>query len=297
MTRKKMFYMFAVCLALPLLAVGTYEFKTINPFSSVETSARGINDAGDVVGDFATAAQETAGTESGFLRHNGKYTQINFPGARDTDANGISESGEIVGTYDLVSGDHGYVFKNGKYKALPDPANQDGFPDFNAINEENDIVGVLSPMPALTSGGNLGFLLDDGHYQLIDCGHGQTEANGINDDGDIVGECTDFTPTYAEHGFLLRDGKFYLIDAPSAACDGTIATGISENGDITGNFDDANCNEHGFVLKGFPKNPKWTTVDAPNATNTKLSGINEHCELAGTATDVTGQDKGFIAEK
>ena len=32
MTRKKMFYMFAVCLALPLLTVATYEFKTINPF-------------------------------------------------------------------------------------------------------------------------------------------------------------------------------------------------------------------------------------------------------------------------
>jgi uncharacterized membrane protein len=298
MTRKKMFYIFAACLALPLLAVANYEFKTINPFSSVETSARGINDAGDVVGDFATAAQETAGSESGYLRHNGKYTKINFPGARDTDANGISESGEIVGTYDLVAGDHGYVFKNGKYKALPDPPNQDGFPDFNAINEEGDIVGVLTPTPFVN--GNKGFLLDDGHYKLIDCGHDQTEANGINDDGDIVGECTDETPTYAEHGFLLRNGKFYLIDAPGAACDGTVATGISENGDITGNFDDANCNEHGFVLKGFPKNPKWTTIDAPGATDTTLAGINEQCDLVGTAStgvDPNNINKGFIAEK
>jgi uncharacterized membrane protein len=299
MTRKKMFYMFAACLALPLLTVATYEFKTINPFSSVDTSARGINDAGDVVGDFADATLATAGSESGFLRHNGKYTKINFPGALDTDANGISDSGEIVGTYDLGSGDHGYVLKHGKYKALPDPTNQDGFPDFNAINDEGDIVGVLTPTPALPSGGNRGFLLDDGHYTLIDCGHDQTEANGINDDGDIVGECTDFTPTYAEHGFLLRDGKFYLIDAPGAACDGTLATGISEKGDITGTFNDANCHSHGFVLKGFPKNPKWTTVDAPGATDTKVAGINEHCDVVGTATTGGSNDNntGFKAEK
>jgi uncharacterized membrane protein len=292
---------FSLALALPLLAA-TYEFKTINPFNSVETSARGINDAGDVVGDFADAALSAAGSESGFLRHNGKYTKINFPGAVDTDANGINEEGDIVGTYDLVTNnvrsDHGYVLHYGKFKALPDPPNQDGFPDFNAINEEGDIVGVLTPK--LVVGGNKGFLLDDGHYTLIDCGHYRTEANGINDDGDIVGECTDVTPVYAEHGFLLRGGKFYLIDAPGAACDGTVATGIGENGTITGTFDDANCNEHGFVLKGFPSNPAWTTVDAPGATDTKLAGTNEYGALAGTATITTNNtstDKGFKAEK
>ena len=298
MTRKAMLYTCVICLALalPVLAA-TYEFKTINPFSSVETSARGINDAGDVVGDFATAAQETAGSESGFLRHNGKYTKINFPNAIDTDANGISESGEVVGTYDLLAGDHGYVFKNGKYKELADPPQGFNYPDFNGINDEGDVVGVMTPVVV---NGNKGFLLDDGHYTPIDCGRYQTEANGINDDGDIVGECTDFTPIYAEHGFLLRDGKFYPIDAPAAACNGTVATGISENGDITGHFDDANCNSHGFVLKGFPKNPKWTTVDAPGATDTTLAGINERCELVGTAStgvEPNNQNKGFIAEK
>jgi len=288
-------YTFVICLvlALPVLAA-TYEFKTINPFSSVETSARGINDAGDVVGDFATPAQETAGSESGFLRHNGKYTKINFPGARDTDANGVNENGDIVGTYDLASGDHGYVLSHGKYKALPDPPNQDGFPDFNAINEEGDVVGVLTPMPPIGTGGNKGFFLDDGHYSLIDCGHDQTEANGINDDGDIVGECTDFISN-GEHGFLLRGGKFYLIDFPGAAC-GTVAKGISEAGSIVGTYTDASCVDHGFKVTNFPKHPTWTTIDAPGGATT-LNGVNERGDVVGSANGTTQDSIGFKAEK
>jgi uncharacterized membrane protein len=291
MTRKMVLYTSVICLALalPVLAA-TYEFKTINPFSSVETSARGINDAGDVVGDFADAALTTAGSESGFLRHNGKYTKINFPGARDTDANGISENGDIVGTYDLVSGDHGYVLSHGKYKALPDPPNQDGFPDFNAINEEGDIVGVLTPN---VTGGNKGFVLDDGHYTTIDCGLYQTEANGINDDGDIVGECTDTS----EHGFLLRGGKFYLIDFPGAACDGTIAKGISEAGSIVGTYTDASCVDHGFKVTNFPKNPTWTTIDAPAGGATTLNGVNERGDVVGSTNGITQDSIGFKAEK
>jgi uncharacterized membrane protein len=62
----------------------------------------------------------------------------------------------------------------------------------------------------------------------LNCGGISTEANGINDDDDIVGECNDGT----EHGFLLRDGVYNLINYPGAT--GTIALGINNDGDIVG---------------------------------------------------------------
>src|ERR1700676_4722822 len=100
MTRKTMLCLFAslLALALPVLAM-TYHFTTIDPFNSVETIARGINNGGDVVGDFATAAQQNHGTESGFLLPNGTFTKINVPfaGATDTDANGVNNDGDVVG--------------------------------------------------------------------------------------------------------------------------------------------------------------------------------------------------------
>ena len=46
----------------------------------------------------------------------------------------------------------------------------------------------------------------------LNCGGISTEANGINDDDDIVGECNDGT----EHGFLLRDGVYNLINYPGS---------------------------------------------------------------------------------
>jgi uncharacterized membrane protein len=295
MTRRMMLYglAFSLVLALPLLAV-TYNFTTINPFNSVETSARGINNHGDVVGDFATAAQESAGTESGFLLHNGNFTQINFPGANDTDANGINNHGVIVGTYDDNSGDHGYVWsEEDGYTALPDPANQDGRPDFNAINDHGDVVGVLVPQPPTLSNGNLGFLFSEGEYTLIDCG-GWTEANGINNDGDIVGECGHGSPTQTS-GFLLRDGTFSLIDFPAAV--ETVALGINGNGDIVGTYLDSSSVEHAFVLRHFPEEPQWTAVDAPGSTDTKVAGINNHRQLVGTASTTAAGNQGFKAKR
>jgi len=53
MKPKMRIYALAVCLVLvlPVLAA-TYSFTSINPFSSLETSGRGINDKGDVVGNW-----------------------------------------------------------------------------------------------------------------------------------------------------------------------------------------------------------------------------------------------------
>ena len=301
MTRKKLFSLSACVLGLALPVVAAYQFNTVNPFNSVETSARGINNDRQVVGDFANAALETNCTESGFFEYDhGKFRKIVVPfkGATDTDANGINNDGDIVGNWDTwkpnsciatTGEDHGYVFHDGKYYKLPDPPNQDGFPDFNAINDEGDIVGVLTPVPSTT--GNRGFLFDDGVYHVLDCGKDQTEANGINEDGDIVGECTDLNPTNHEHGFLLCDGTYYLIDFPGSA--GTVAYGINDDGDIAGSYTDSSGFDHGFVVKNFFGGPQWVTVDVPTSPDTKVAAINDHGVLAGTATDAAGNDTGF----
>lgn len=291
---------FGLLAALPLLAA-TYQFMNINPFASVETSARGINEEGDVVGDFATAADESAGIEHGFLLHQGKFSKIDFPNSIDTDANGINNEGVIVGTYAAKSdgNDHGYVLDENGYHKLPDPPANFAFPDYNAINDERHVVGGFLPFPPAPPFGNRGFLLKNGTYIVLNCGKDQTEANGINDDGDIVGECTDLGATipYKEHAFLLRKGKYLIFDFPGAGCDGTVATGINDDGVIVGTYEDTNCGEHGFVVKGFPEHPVWSTVNRPGAADTKLAGISDDGALVGTSTSTTGVDTGFKANK
>jgi len=64
---------------------------------AAQTSAKGINARGDIVGFYI------AGGTHGFLLRDGRYTSLDFPvpGVRGTIANGINPRGEIVGQYQL----------------------------------------------------------------------------------------------------------------------------------------------------------------------------------------------------
>ena len=76
---------------------------------------------------------------------------------------------------------------------------------------------------------------------------------GINDRGIAVGYFGDSTTS--QHGFLLntRTGQYTFIDDPSAAFDDgvevTQITGITNSGEITGFYSDANGVFHGFAAR------------------------------------------------
>jgi hypothetical protein len=63
---------------------------------AAQTSARGINSRGDIVGAYVAG-----GRQRGFLLTDGQFTSLDFPvpGVRATIANGINARGEIVGQY------------------------------------------------------------------------------------------------------------------------------------------------------------------------------------------------------
>jgi uncharacterized membrane protein len=53
---------------------------------------------------------------------NGRYTNIDFPGASNTSANKIENEGDIVGSYNINSGDeHGFTLDKGCYLTHDDP--------------------------------------------------------------------------------------------------------------------------------------------------------------------------------
>jgi uncharacterized membrane protein len=116
------------------------KYTSIDYPGAVQTFARGINPAGDIVGryDILNASTNQVETHS-FLLHHGKFTSIDFPGAVRTFARGINSAGDIVGRYDILDATTkkpkvlGFLLRQGDFISIEYPA--------NGINAPGQIVG------------------------------------------------------------------------------------------------------------------------------------------------------------
>ena len=185
-----------------------------------DTIANGINDAGQIVGYFYNGTGE-----HGFLDSGGTFTQIDAPGATDTGAAGINDAGQIVGNFFNSTGEHGSSTAAGPSLKSTLPAltiqrpmasttrgRSSGI--FSTARASTDSSTAAGPSPkstcptlpsqlsmASTTRGRSsdlffqphgqpyhGFLDSGGTFTQIDApGANSTQANGINDAGQIVG--------------------------------------------------------------------------------------------------------------
>lgn len=111
-----------------------------------------------------------------------------------------------------------------------------------------------------------------------------TQADGINDADDIVGDFTD--EDQSVHGFVLHDGTYTTIDAPHAEHGrgfGTHAFGIDNDGEIVVFTEPTPfSNPRGFLLRGG----RFKRLDDPHgAFGTNLNGINTAGEIVGLWID------------
>ena len=131
-----------------------------------------------------------------------------------------------------------------------------------------------------------GFANNGGTFSNIDFpGASGTQAIGVNDAGQIVGDY--FDAANIQHGYVNSGGIFTGIDFPGAT--GTAAAGINTTGDIVGVWSDA-TGSHGFRLQAGV----FTPLDFPLATSTTAFGITDTGEIAGVYNDAAGNTHGFI---
>ena len=238
-----------------LLFNGTFTQIDFDSDPNRNTTARGINDAGDIVGNYSGVD----GRRHAYLLRGGTYTSFDPPGAVGTAALGISlSSGDIVGFFADNNGQHGFLM-NASNLTSSTALNFPGAVNTRAtgINDAGDIVGVYFG----TSGVNHSFLLSGGRFTSLDVpGAIDTEAWGINDVGQIVGydlrgDIQSFTepgfpaPVAEVHGFLLSGGPFIPVNV-SGGID-TQVFGINSTGAIVGSYGTPDRVEHAFV--GTPR--------------------------------------------
>jgi hypothetical protein len=252
-----------------------YDFTTLDVPGSGSTIAYGVNNAGQVVGEYNDGRH-------GFLLSGGGYSTLDVPGSNFTIARGLNASGQIVGSFENSQMSvHGFLLSGGSYTTLNVPGSQRT--DAYGINDAGEVVGIYTD-----NSGFHGFQLSGGGYKTLDVpgsSSRDTLAFGINGVGQIVGAYTDAGGT---HGFLLSAGGYTTLDVPGSKL--TIAYGINGAGQIVGEYIDAGNTYHGFLYIGG----SYTILDVPGSNFTEGFGINDAGQVVGRYDDSTTRH-GFLA--
>jgi probable HAF family extracellular repeat protein len=189
------------------------------------------------LGSSSIPASPNASIIYGFTYSNGTWTTLADPSAtggtvgnplsgsneNGTYVTGVNNLGQIVGSFDDSNGTHGFLYSDGTWTTLDDPAATGGT-FATGINDFGQIVGYY-----FDGTGSHGFLYNGNTYITFDdplatggpsLGPGNTFGYGINDSGQIVGK---YFAADGEHGFLadpaqvtVNSGATYEISTASA---------------------------------------------------------------------------------
>jgi len=208
-----------IFLSLTLMIIPTAQPSTTSTTfdypGAAYTQALGVNRSGSIVGIY----QDNNGLH-GFLHQGSDFSTgfraIDVPNSFLTEAQGINDRGNIVGLYMDASGTHGFVhhglnFGTG-YQKIDVPSATCCI-SANAINRHGDIVGSYIANFHTHGFVHRGSDFRRGYTTLDVPGATETFPNGINRNGEVVGQYVDASGT--AHGFMVREGRFTTIDAPS----------------------------------------------------------------------------------
>jgi len=177
------------------------------------TEATGVNERGQVVGDY----RDAAGRFHGFIWDDGQFVtfDVPFPDAITTAPVAINNAGEIVGFYfdnniteEFPNGHiHVFLYDNGIFTVLRDFPDSE-FTNVTDINDRGQIAGIYAL--DRVNGPLHGFLLEDGIFSRVDVpfpGVMFTDVRGINNRGQVVGRYLESNPgdpanPFVNHGFI-----------------------------------------------------------------------------------------------
>jgi uncharacterized membrane protein len=276
----KVVLLFAVLSLAPLVAAqgGTYTPLSFNGFY---TFAFGINNAGDIVGDYTVDGNET----HGFLLSGGYYTTIDYPGATFTFLFGINDVGQIVGS---AAGRSGELKRGFVYEIATQTFTDFAFPGAErtqayGLNNAGDVVGSYEVLHQQLV--PRGFVFSGGTYSSLNVpASGSTELTGINDDGEIVGFAT-FDRGLVVESAVYFDGEFTKIGLPASV---VYANGINGSGAVVGHFISSDGEAVGFVFE----NGAITRLKYPPGYPASPSGVNNFGLVVGQV--VGGPVGGFL---
>ena len=244
----------------------------------------GINDSGIITG-----AATLVNGKSDAMLYNSRTGAIQLLGSPP----GSSSSGEDINNAGHVAGSIGYnnqyahamLYKGGQVTdlgTLPTSAGQTSVS--RAINSRDQVVGESH---VGTGADSHAFLYDGGQMHDLGTllGGFDSQANAINDNGDIVGTSngygTNGKPVY--DAFLYHNGV--MQDLGNFGGRISVAFGINNAGTIVGQASDTNFNDLPFVYTGGQMHSLFDLIpDGANWSGGTAYAINEQGQIAGVAS-------------
>jgi hypothetical protein len=217
--------------------LGQGAFNTIDFPGATQTVPSGFNDADKIVGQYV----DSSGTRRSFVLYGGNFGTFALAGATQTYVVDTDNIGHIIGSYVDTEGTfHGFLWYRGTtiYDIVAFPGAV--WTEPLGIYDQLNLVGRYSKSgpPYVWEG----FVMKgsprlSGSYTPINVpGALATHATDLNAKGIIIGWYEDSANLI--HSFVLSEGNFSTIDFPGAPAGTTLAFGLTDVGQIVGQYMD-----------------------------------------------------------
>ena len=269
-----------------------YRFTTIDVPGAIVTTARGVNDSGEIVGSFT----DDTGSH-GFLYKGGTFATLGPPGASQSDAAGINNAGQIVGSFTDSAGHHGFLNVGGAFTTIDFPGATFTIP--LAIDNAGRILGYFGS-PTRDSY----FIAEGSNFTEFPCF--SSFCFDFNDSGRVVGADDS---DHGTRGFVadIDGGNVDELGYPGSRR--TWPFGINNAGQIVGTFwEELGSSEDGFysIQRGFinvgGSSGTFIPLDQPAAfrdeaflVGTEAFNISDSGLIVGYFVDQDRKVHGFLA--
>ena len=242
----------------------SFQYTSFQVPGSSRTAALGVNNQGQIVGDFVLN-----GIQSGFLYSGGNFQTIACPNASFTIAQGINDNGVIVGWCNPTGEAQGFIYQNGSFTYLSYPGSFRTV--LNGVNHLGDVVGSYQ----LSNYSQYGFAYSNGAFKALSA----KSANGINLSETIAANvcstnCHGIVKAKTKGGWITVQKVYY----PGASS--TTLGGINDNGDLSGLLQPTPTEvPHGFVY--FKDTNKFFGFNIQGNPAMQATGINNSRQVVG----------------
>ncbi len=248
------------CATGPSRPLGRYRTVDLGTLGGTQSSARAINDRGEIAGDSDTAIGEVHPV----LWRKGRMIDLGLPGGYQGRAYSLNNRGQVVGAVNVPGGyQHAFVWQDG---VLTDLGTLGGpISAAYGINDDGLVVGV-----SITAGlqwhafaWRHGIMTDLGAF----------DAAGVNNRGQVIGTAGDvFVDLDA---VMWQHGRLTTLDPATAR-----ATGINDHGAVIGALDSETGIGHSFVwCRG-----RLTDLGTLGGSSSSAYGINNLGQIVGEST-------------